>query len=501
MKRPIITVLMFALVATAFLAGTRYNRSASAASSPTGSPKVLYYVDPMHPAYKSDKPGIAPDCGMELEPIYADSNSIATETHEDDSMAAGAVQITPEKEQIIGVQVGEVEKTPGIRTLRTLGRVALDETRVFRVTTSVDGLVRTAGPIVTGSMVSRDELLGTFYNRDFLTAQQTYLYALNTMDRFKDNDESADQLKLTRAQMQAAEENLEFLGMGETQVKEVARTRQIARNIELRSPVAGLVVARNTFAGLRFDRGTELFRIADLTHVWILADVFKDDAQHFQPGTIAIVSLPDGHKTLRAKVSDALPQFDPNTRTMKVRLEVDNPGFLLRPDMFVDVELPVHAPPGLSVPMDAVLDSGLSKHVFVDHGNGVFEPREVETGWRSGDRIQVVKGLKPGERVVISGTFLVDSESRLKAGTRGTPKDGSDHPAILSGTRGAQAPASNVKDPTCGMEVDKSKAIASGYSIEYRGETLYFCSKVCKVKFEKEPERYLAAGRRIHDHD
>jgi membrane fusion protein, copper/silver efflux system len=507
MRRPILIVLLLVLLTAAFLAGTRYSRSASTASGR----KVLYYVDPMHPAYKSDKPGIAPDCGMELEPVYADSEPLHTEAHDNDSTVSGAVHISSEKKQIIGVQVVVVEKTSGTHTLRTLGRVALDETRVFRVTTSVDGLVRAAGPIVTGSMVKNDELLGTFYNRDFLTAQQTYLYALNTMDRFKNNDESADQLKLTRAQMQAAEENLEFLGMGETQIKEVARTRQIARNIELRSPIAGLVIARNTFAGLRFDRGTELFRIADLSHVWIVADVFKDDVQHFQPGMIASVVLPGGHETLRAKVSDSLPQFDPNTRTMKVRLEVDNPDFILRPDMFVDIELPTRVPPGLSVPVDALLDSGLKKRVFIDRGNGFFEPREVETGWRLGDRVQIVSGLKTGDRVVVSGTFLMDSESRLKATSAGNSGPQMEAPAMqeVAGHHHSEAGMAKtkkaavhwVKDLSCGMDIDPAKATAEGNSASYRGMTYYFCSKSCKSKFEKDPERYPASRQQGSHHD
>jgi len=442
--------------------------------------RILYYRDPMHPAYKSDKPGVAPDCGMPLEPVYADGGA-AGEPEKGEgpaSLPPGWVQVSPEKQQIIGVQVGQVEKAPGTQTIRTLGRVTLDETRVFRVAAAVEGWVRNSGPIVTGDMVRKDEVLATFYNRDFLTAQQTYLYALNTMDRFKDN-ESEDQLKLTKAQMRASEENLEFLGMGETQLREVARTRQIAREIELRAPGAGLVVARNAFAGLRFDRGAELFQIADISHVWILADIFEDEARYFLPGANARVILPNLGRVLQAKVSDALPQFDPSSRTLKMRLEMDNPDYTLRPGMFVDVELPVRLPPAITVPADAVLDSGLKKTVFVVRGQGYFEPRRVETGTHYGDRVEITKGLEPGERIVISGNFLIDSESRMELAAAG-----------LSGELN--------KDPVCGMDVAEDKAKAAGRTSVYRGATYFFCSDHCKQDFDKDPEHYLNRGSAGH---
>ena len=147
---------------------------------------------------------------------------------------------------------------------------------------------------------------------------------------------------------------------------------------------------------------------------------------------------------------------------------------LLRPDMFVDVEFPVKLPPALTVPVDAVLDSGLRKTVFVDRGNGFFEPRQVETGWRMGDRVEIVKGLMPGERIVISGTFLLDSESRMKMAAAGMS---------------AKAEARAAKDPICGMNVDESKAKAAGRISEYGGKTYYFCADHCKQQFDLDHKR------------
>ena len=237
MKRLLYLAVVLPLIAAAYWAGSRRTQQNMASRDYRETGRVLYYVDPMNPSHTSDKPGLAP-CGMKMEPVFADPLASSGSTNGGPALLPGTVRISPEKQQLIGVKVAPVERKSGTRSLRTLGKVALDETRVFRVAAAVDGWIRSAGPVVTGNIVQKDEVLATFYNRDFLTAQQTYLYALNTMDRFKDN-ESADQLKLTQAQMQAAEENLEFLGMGPVQVQEIARTRQIARNIELRSRSPG----------------------------------------------------------------------------------------------------------------------------------------------------------------------------------------------------------------------------------------------------------------------
>ena len=404
------SMLAVVLAAAFFLAGAWYNQRATVQGGAPESRRIVYYQDPMHPAYKSARPGIAPDCGMRLEPVYADNGE--SESGDRRALSATAsVHITARQQRTIGLQTETVTRSAGVHTLRVLGRVALDETRIYRVAAAVDGWVRKAGPIVTGNIVQKDEVLATFYNRDFLTAQQTYLYALNTMDRFQ-NNESDDQLKLTRAQMRASEENLEFLGMGETQLQKVARTREIARDIEFRSPVAGLVVARNAFSGLRFDRGAELFRIADINHVWILADVFENDARLVGAAVSATVRYQD--RRLPVRITNALPQFDPVSRALKVRLETDNPQLLLRPDMFVDVEFQVALPKAIAVPVDAVIDSGLRKMIYVETSDGSFTPRSVETGWRMGDMVQITKGLEPGERIVVAGNFLLDSESRMR---------------------------------------------------------------------------------------
>jgi len=203
--------------------------------------------------------------------------------------------------------------------------------------------------------------------------------------------------------------------MSDVQIDEMTNSRKIPEDVYIVSPTDGFILTRNISPGLRFEREKELYTVADLSHVWILAQVFGKDAQKFHPGAAAKVTLPDTGESFQATVSDVLPEVDPNTRALKVRLVANNPGFKLRPDMFVNVDMPVSIPSGLSVPADAIVDTGLAKQVFVQTSPGHFEKREVEIGWRFDDRVQIVKGLKEGEMVVAAGTFLVDSESRLQA--------------------------------------------------------------------------------------
>jgi Cu(I)/Ag(I) efflux system membrane fusion protein len=179
-------------------------------------------------------------------------------------------------------------------------------------------------------------------------------------------------------------------------------------------------------------------------------------------------------------VSDIPPRYDAASRTLKVRLELENPGAVLRPDMLVDVDLAVERPAALAVPADALVDAGVRRTVFVERGEGAFEPRDVEVGWRHGDRVEIVRGLEAGERIVVSGTFLVDSESRIRA--------------AAEGVHGAAA-----KDPVCGMSVDEGKARAAGHALEHDGKTFFFCSDGCHAAFKASPGKFAAAGQPGHD--
>ena len=495
MKKRYILLIVILIAAGSFLAGSwvtyRVGRS-----TVTAERKVLHYVDPMNPAFKSDKPGIAP-CGMPLEPVYADQGD-AGGADLRASMPPGTIRISPEKQQLIGVKTATVEKAPWSHTLRVLGRVAPDETRVYRIKAAVSGWIQEVPPVTTGSLVKGNELLATFsfYSAEFRTALLAYLNAVRSGNishpASKAEEQSAQKNISKTKELRAKEfENIRLTGRGdpssqvdyyrqilvsygvsEVQLREMERARDLISDIEILAPAAGFVLFRNVSPGQRFDKGEELFRIADLSQVWILGDIFETEASYFKPGMRVKMELPYQKKILYAKVSPVLPQFDPATRTLKVRLVADNPGYVMRPDMLVNVELPVNGPPAIIVPVGAVLDSGLKKTVFVDKGNGFFEPRQVETGRTLGERVEIARGLMPGEKIVVSGNFLIDSEARMQQAASG-----------ITGKIG--------RDPVCRMNIDEDRAKAEGNMRDYKGKSYFFCSPECLAEFDKDPERYL----------
>jgi Cu(I)/Ag(I) efflux system membrane fusion protein len=454
--------------------------------------RVLYWVDPMHPAYKSDKPGIAPDCGMQLEPVYADEADAPGTAASSADMPIGTVNIDSAKQQLIGVRVVPVENGAGAGNVRLLGRVMAEDTRVYRVNAAVQGWVQETLDESVGSAVKKDQRLATFYAPDFVTFENAYLAA---------TERGTSAMKEFVRGVQYSADRLRALGMSDVQIKEIGETRQIPNIIYVVSPVDGIIIARSISKGMRFERLAEFYQIADLSRVWISAEIFENEARYFRPGALARVTLPGQSKTLTARVSNILPQVDPATRTLKIRLEADNPRLALRPDMFVDIDLAVSVPSGLTVPADAVVDSGMAKRVFVDRGNGFFEPRAVETGWSFGDRVQITKGLEKSERVVSSGTFLVDSESRMKmaaAGTHTAPEESSHHE--MTGRHSEEVMAAKAADPSCGMQVDKAHAVAEGNTASRGGKAYYFCSRDCKRKFEQSGEG-MAANQHGSDYD
>ena len=243
--------------------------------------------------------------------------------------------------------------------------MAVDEARLHRLNAVTQGWVREMGPATTGSLVKKGEVLAAYYAPELATPLQNFIYTVETYEKIKqtgsnpfDNLQGGGQLAAYERNIATGQRTLQNLGMPAEQIDRVRSTREFAWLVEIRSPTSGFVLARNVSNGQRFEPSTELYTIADLSRVWILADAFEGDAHHFKPGMRATVTQPGIGKALTARVSPVLPQFDPATRTLKVRLEADNPGFVLRPDMFVDVEMPVELGPALTVPKEAVLDSG-----------------------------------------------------------------------------------------------------------------------------------------------
>ncbi|MGB7844894.1 MAG: efflux RND transporter periplasmic adaptor subunit [Candidatus Acidiferrum sp.] len=489
-RRISLAIAVVAAMAAAYGLG-RYN-SHSQTDGKKGR-QVLYYVDPMHPAYKSDKPGIAPDCGMQLEPVYAENLGNASPSSSLTQLPPGAVSIDGATQRLLGIRLAEVEKSTGIRTLRVVGRVVPEDTRIYRLNSGVDGFIRETYDDSVGIQVKKNQKLATYYSPEFLSVASGFLAATERVPGATGGDGSRTVPfpgavnKQGVSSLQGYTDRLRNLGMSDLQIKQISDTRQLPENVDVVAPADGFILARNVSAGLHFDHNMEFYRVADLGRVWVVAEVDEQEAATLRPGGMAKVTLSGEARQLPARITDSLPQSEAGGGTVKLRLEVENPGFKLRPEMLVDVELPVHLPAGITVPVDALVDSGARRRVYVEHGEGVFEPRDVETGWRYGEQVEIRKGVQPGERVIVSATFLVDSESRLKSAASSAAAPAPAHTADgAAAESGHRAVAKTVIDPTCGMAVDAAKSAESGNKLTYHGATYYFCSQKCKEKFQNK---------------
>ena len=409
-------VVMF--MAAAWVGGYGYGRWY--AKPAAGERKPLYWVDPMHPWYKSDVPGIAPDCGMKLVAVYPGDE--ARYDRRANKLPEGSVQITPEKQQLIGVEYGTVEYETVHSSVRAVARVALDETKISKVHSKLEGWIDQVFVDFTGQQVRQGDPLLTIYSPEALATQQEYLLAIKAQHMLHDNPVH-EMLGSTENLVAAAKKRMELWDIGDGQIAEITASGVPLKNLTLTSPITGFVMERNVFAKQRIMPETALYTIADLSRVWVMADVFEYEAAAVRmgtPATLTLSYLPG--RTFRGRVNYILPQVDAATRTLKVRIEFDNPDFALKPDMYGEVEFQTGGGRRLVVAQTAVMNSGDRQVVFVDRGKGYFEPREVTTGARSEGKVEIVTGLQPGERIVTSGNFLIDSESQLKTALGGASK-------------------------------------------------------------------------------
>src|SRR5262249_52422994 len=359
--------------------------------------RVVAWIDPMYSQgpphlYKSNHPGTAPDCGMKLVPQYAEEAAPAS---------TGGVSISPQRQQLIGVKLATAELRDLSRTIRTTGRVAVDERRVAQVHTKFEGFVDALHVNFTGQPVRRGDPLLAIYSPDLLATQNELILA------------ERNHSDLGRALADAARARLRLWDMSAADIDRVARTGQPMRDVILRSPVSGVVTTKNAVAGARVMPADTLYEVADLSRVWVLGDVYESELQSVRAGTPAQVIV--GGQTLSGSVAFIGAVVAAQTRTASVRIELDNRAGLLKPDMFADVILRAPLGSSVAVPDSAVMNTGTRSVVFVARGNGTFEPREVVTGAKADGYYAIRSGVQPGERVVVDANFLVDSESRLKS--------------------------------------------------------------------------------------
>jgi membrane fusion protein, copper/silver efflux system len=387
------------------------------------------YHCPMHPQRTSDDPNArCPDCGMKLEPrpTAGESGTPASGEAKADVPGLGPVDLTPERIQLIGMRTAAVTREALGGELRTVGVVAANERGLSQVTTRFAGWIQKLAVSTTGERVRRGQVLATVYSPDVLRAQQELLVASGWSGGHAagNGEATGHQAPALNSLAANARRRLELLGISSQEIDEVLRTGKVVDAIAMRSPVDGYVVAKNAVAGVAIQPGTVLFEVADLSTVWVTADIYEIDVSRVHVGQRARFELSAyAGESHTGKVKFVYPIVDAQNRTLKVRLELrnrsDRSGPRLRPGMYGTVYLDLPATSGLMVPAEAVVDTGELQYVFLAKEGGHFQPRLVKVGARAKGKVEVLSGLREGETVVTNGNFLIDSESRLRAAIEG----------------------------------------------------------------------------------
>ncbi len=369
--------------------------------------KILYYRSPMDPKRTSPTPR-QDEMGMDYLPVYSDEV-------DGESGVAGlaTVNIDPSRQQLIGLKAVEVRRGAVGGAWRTVGRVAVDETRVKHTNVKIPAYVERIFVDFVGKPVAKGEPLFAIYSPELLAAQEEFLLALRTQQKLAG---SASMPQDGAVLLDAARRKLELWDVPRSEIRRVEQTGEPMKTLTFYSPIAGVVTKKDVVEGMKLDAGAMPYEIVDLSEVWVLADVYESELEHVvvgMPASLTLKAFPN--RAFEGRVSFIDPLLDPKTRTVKVRLVFSNPTGELRPEMFGEVILRGAPREGLHIPADAVIESGTKSVVFVSLGEGKFQPREVETGDSDGANVEILSGLAEGEHVVTRANFLIDSESRLRA--------------------------------------------------------------------------------------
>jgi membrane fusion protein, copper/silver efflux system len=471
-------------------------------SSSSGERKIAYYKDPMHPWYTSDKPGKAPDCGMDLVPVYEGESDVQ------------GIKINPVTIQNIGVQTETVERRKLSRVIRTTGKIDYDERKVYSINSKIMGWVEKLYVDYTGKAVQKGEPLMELYSPELVTTQEEYLQALH-YQKYLQQSSIAEARKGADELVQSAKRRLLYWDIGENEIQELEERGTPKKTMTIYSPVDGFVMEKMVQKGQNIMAGMELYKIADLSTVWVLADIYQYELPWVRLGQsvdIELSYIPG--KSFKGRITFVYPYLNEDTKTAKVRIEVANtPNDELKPDMYATVKIvsPV-AVNAIAVPDQAIIRSGERNIIVVALGGGYFDPRDVKLGVSADGYVQILDGIKEGEKIVVSSQFLIDSESNLKAaisqmtGNSDTPVKSTGDKTMQSMDHDGSAKKSGVPmrqkkeeknkaahnqsfiDPVCGMEAVISKET----EYTYKGKQYYFCSTEDKETFKNDPEKYVS---------
>lgn len=447
MKTKLFILVAFLILGAGF---TLLPLGCSRSNSGQQSAKTSKYHCPMHPTVVSDKPGDCPICGMKLVPMDEGQNKVtATPTKKtmyrstmnpkeisakpgkdsmgmdmeafeiegnDSSPVPGlaTVSLMPDARKRMGLTIGTVEKHPMARTIRTSARIAVDETRLYRVTTKVEGWVDKLFVSISGQAVRQGDPLLAIYSPQLVSAQQEYLSALQAEGTLSAG--TGDAAQGAKSLMESARQRLQLWDVSDEQIARLEKTHQVEKTLTLYSPANGYVTEKNVLAGQKIMTGESLMVVADLSVVWGDADLYESDLPYVKTGMPMDLTFPYWpEKKFSGKVSFISPSLDKDTRTLKIRLEIHNPESMLKLEMYAMANLNYPLGEKLVAPESAIMRTGERNYAFRESGDGKLVPVIVTIGLRSEGYYEILSGLNEGDRVVTSANFLVDSESSMRA--------------------------------------------------------------------------------------
>ena len=387
-------------------------RTTPAAGTPTPASgrKVLYWYDPMAPGSKFDKPGKSPFMDMQLVPKYADEEGASPAAG-----SAAAVTLSPEAIRASGIGTVAARREPLSGAIRAVGTIEIDETTQVRVSARVAGRLEKLHADFTGQPVRAGAPLYEIYSPELVATEREYLLSLE--NRRALSGATPDTIRAADELVAASRDRLRLWGVGPEQVAALERTRKPELALTYRSPITGTVMQKTAVEGQYVTEGTELYLLADLSTVWLMAQVYEYELGRLRIGQTADVSVSAiPGKTLRGRIAFVDPVLDRETRSARVRIALPNPGGILKPGMFADARLEIPAAASLVIPKSALIDTGARRLVYVEVSPNTFAARDVKTGEASGDRVAVLEGLAEGDRVVAAAAFFVDSQAQLSGG-------------------------------------------------------------------------------------
>ena len=425
-----------------------------AADGKAAQGKQLYTCS-MHPFIIKDKPGTCPICGMELIKKIDGTGNGGAQTAEQKKQAdmLGHVSLSPTQRVMANIATVAAKEAALNKEINAVGIVQYDQSRQGKVTAWIAGRIDKLHVNTVGSFVSKERPVAEVYSPDLLATQQEYLLAIKSRDQLKNSPipsiaQNGDGL------VASAKQRLMLFGVKESQIAELEKAGKPNIRLPIYTPLSGVVIEKMVQQGQYVNTGDPLFNIADLSTVWVEVEVYENEFPNIHIGQkVEIRSQSFPGRPFIGRIAFIYPFLDPKTRTVKARVEMPNPGQKLKPDMFVNAIIKVPLGSAIVVPVTAVMDTGKRQVVWVESSPGMFEPRDVQVGQKTDDKVQILSGLKPGDKVAASGGYLIDSEAQLKGGGGG--HEGM--PGMKMEEKGGQKPAAPAPKKGGGMDMNDMK--------------------------------------------